>query len=304
MTRRPVLLLRGSCQLEKMGLMLRALPQVNQAYDIHVSASYARRNGDSVDPPPADVIAACKIFLYQVAPFKPPPPFAEELIARVRSIRVPFASGDVFWPSEAQCGHDPRYPELPGGRYPFGDLILGRLLRTDADDESVVDQYLQLDFAELFRLDEAIEKWYRFLEKLEAETVIDVSGFVRRNWRTRRLFWDSLHPANCLIARIAGELTSMLGTPVNEHEIEAAQKVVEDNFIMKPIHPSLIRYFGLTWAHGNDLYSHLDDPPVTSREWYLRYVAYMRELYTILPEVLEEETTSVQFWKRFTINPA
>jgi hypothetical protein len=239
-----------------------------------------------------------------VRPFSSLPPFAEKLVDGRWGIRLPSVSCDAFWPSQVQCEHDPRYPELPLGRYPYGDQILGRLLRAHTDDESVVDQYLQLDFAELFRLDDVIEKWYRLLEKLEAEAAIKVSGFVRQNWRTRRLFWDSVHPTNCLLGRIASELAGMLGTPVSEHELDAAQQVGEDNFIMKPIHPSLIRYFKLTWLDSSDLYPHLDDPPVTSREWYLRYVAYMRELYTIMPEPLQRETASVLFWRRFANDPA
>jgi hypothetical protein len=172
------------------------------------------------------------------------------------------------------------------------------------DDEAVVDEYLGLNFAELFRLDEVIDKWFRLLEKLEAEAAMQISGYIRRNWRTTRLFWDSVHPANCLLVRIAGELAARIGPPVSEEDLRTAEQVEEDDFIMKPIHPSLIRYFGLTWAGCNELYRHLDDPPVTSREWYLRYVAYMRELQTIVPEPLVTDTSSVRLWKQFANEPA
>jgi hypothetical protein len=131
------------------------------------------------------VIAACSVFVYQVRPFQPLPAFAKDLIARGRSIRLPFIPGDVFWPFELQCEHDPRYPELPWGRYPYGDQVLGRLLQSNTDDESVVDQYLELDFGKFFRLDRRIEKWRRNLEKLEAEAAIKLSDFVRQHWRRR-----------------------------------------------------------------------------------------------------------------------
>jgi hypothetical protein len=301
MRSRSVLLLRGSCQVERIALILRTLTPVAHSYDIHVFADY----GEAVPSPPADLIAACSVFVYQVRPFSSLPLFGEELIGRGRSIRLPFVSCDAFWPSELQCEHDPRYPELPWGRYPYGDQILGRLLRAKTDDEEVVDEYLKLDFAKLFRLDQGIEKWFRLLEKLEAEAAIKISGFVRQNWRTKRLFWDSVHPTNDFLARITGELAGMLGIGVSEQEIRtAAQQVEEDNFIMKPVHPSLIRYFGLTWVPGDDVYRHLDDPPATSREWYLRYVAYMRELYAMMREPLKTETASVRFWKQYADVPA
>lgn len=300
MTSRPVLLMHGSCQLERIALILRALPSVSRSHDIHVIPDY--RNGH--DSPGPDVIARCAAFVYQARPFSSLPAFAEELIERVPAIRLPFVSCDAFWPAEAQCEHDPRYPDLPWGRYPYGDRILWRLLRADTDDESVVDQYLQLDFSELFRLDDMIEKWYRLLEKLQAESAIKIAGFVRQNWRTKRLFWDSVHPANNLLGRIAGDLAGMLGAPASEDELGEAQQVGEEDHIMKPVHPSLIRYFKLTWLDGNDLYRHLDDPPATARAWYLRYVAYMRELAAIKPEPLETETASERFWRRFATNPA
>jgi hypothetical protein len=295
MTNRSVLLLHGSCQVEKIGLILRGLPSVTHAYDIHIFPDY----GNRISAPSADLIAACRVFVYQARPFSSLPLFAEKLISQGLGIRMPFVSCDAFWPSEVECKHDPRFPDLPWGRYPYGDRMLARLLRSDMNDESVVDQYLQLDLAQIFRLDDLIDKWYRLLDKLEAEAAIKVSSIVRQNWRTTRLFWDSVHPTNSLLGHIASELAVRLGIPITDHELNTAKQVEEQNFIMKPVHPSLIRYFGLTWLTDNDLYRHLDDPPVTSREWYVRYVAYMRELYAIMPEPIEAETASVRLWRQF-----
>jgi hypothetical protein len=200
MRSRSVLLLRGSCQVERIALILRTLSPVAESYDIHAFADY----GQAVATPPADLMAACSVFVYQVRPFSALPLFGEELIARGRGIRLPFASCDAFWPSELQCEHDPRYPELPWGRYPYGDQILGRLIRANTDDEAVVEQYLQLDFAELYRLDRGIEKWFRLLEKLEAElsaiTVIELEhGLYRAQTaeqaQTRRDYLDTVFAA-------------------------------------------------------------------------------------------------------------
>jgi Polysaccharide biosynthesis enzyme WcbI len=303
MTPRPTLLLYGPCQIVRIGLILRELSSVCEAYEVYVFDDRATASGPA-PLPPENVIRWCERIIYQVRPFGFLPAFAEDLVARGRGIRAPFVSCDAFWPSEVPCNHDPRYPELPNGRYPLGDYILARLLRDNPNDEAVVNEYLEMDFGELFPLENRIQKWFRLLEKLENETSIKISDFISDNWRTKRLFWDSRHAANNLLGQIVRKLLECIGTPAVESELESALQAHEEDFMMKPIHPSLVRSLQLAWISHDDLYKHLDDPPVTSREWYLRYVAHTRKLLEILPEPFQDETTSMRFWRKVTEPPA
>jgi hypothetical protein len=99
-------------------------------------------------------------------------------------------------------------------------------------------------------------------------------------------------------------LLEWIGTPASESDLERALRAHEEDFMMKPIHPSVARTLKLSWVSDDDLYKHLDDPLVTRREWYLRYVAYTRELMKILPEPFAEEPLSVRFWNKFAKAPA
>lgn len=298
MTPRPVLLLFGTCQVERISLILRDLPSVCQAYDIHVSLEYPDPT-DAVPSPPDDVIRSCELLIYQKKPIRPLPAFIAELVARGRGIRVPNLCCDPLWPFEVECKHDPRYPEFPNGRYLYGDQILARLLRGNPDDEAVVNQYLEMDFSELFPLEDMLRQWHWLLEKLDEEAEIKISDFILEHWRTKRLFWNSIRPANRLFGQIVRKFLKLTGTPVAESDLEPALQAHEHDFIMKPIHPSLVRSWNLTWVSDDDLYKHLDDPPATRTEWYLRYVAYMRELFTIQPEPFADKTISMRFWNKF-----
>jgi Polysaccharide biosynthesis enzyme WcbI len=299
MMSRPVLLLYGNCQVETIGLILRDLPSVCRAYDIHVSLNYPDPATGAWPSPPEDVIRSCEFLIYQKKPIRPLPAFGEELVERGRGIRVPILCCDAFWPCEAGCKQDPRYLQLPRGRYPYGDPILASLLRGNPDDEAVVNEYLEMDLSELFPMENIVEKWHRLMEKVEEEAAIEVSGFILENWRTKRLFWNSGHPANHLLGQIVRKLLKLTGTPAGESELEPALQAHEKDFMMKPIHPSLVRSLQLTWVSDDELYKHLDDPLATRREWYLRYVAYMRELLAILPEPFADKTTTVGFWNNF-----
>jgi hypothetical protein len=296
---RPILLLHGSCQVERIGLILQDLPSVCKVYDIHVSLNLPDPTTGVVPSPPDDVIRSCEFLVYQKYPNSPLSAFGGELVARGRGIRVPMLCCNPPWPFEVDCKHDPRSPEFPNGRYLYGDQILARLLRGNPDDEGVVNEYLEMDFSELFPLENMLQQWHWLLEKLDDEVAIKVSDFISENWRTKRLFWNSVRPANHLLGQIVRKLLKLIEMPVAESELELALQAHEQDFVMKPIHPSLVRSWKLKWVSDDDLYKHLDDPLATRREWYLRYVADMRELFAILPEPFADKTISMRFWNKF-----
>jgi len=301
MTPRPVLLLFGTCQVERIGLILQALPSVCRAYDIHVSLEYPDPITNVVPTPPDDVLRSCELLIYQKKPIRPLPPFIMELVAEGRGTRIPNLCGDPLWPFEVECKHDPRHPELPNGRYPYGDQILSSLVRDSSDDAVVVNRYLEMDFPTLFPMGDMLRQWQWLLDKLEEETAIKISDFILEQWRTKRLFWNTVRPANRLLGEIVRKFLKVIGTPVGESDLASALQGPEQDSLMKPIHPSLLRYWKLTWVSDHNLYSHLDDPPVSQREWYLRYVAYVRELFSIMPQPFDPKTMSMRFWNKFAM---
>ena len=278
----------GNCQVEAITRALRQALSERPDVEVRYVASYAAASAEDKLH-----IASSDIILEQVTD-RPPKSLSEVLrSATARRVLVPLLSCNFLYPFSNRP--HPRAKTAVSAAFPNGcyesqlsDTTLVDLMaqHPNSSAEEIADAYLALDFAKLVPLDDLLE-----LNRLKNERAGAIAGLnlwprIEALFRYEPLFWTTLHPARTLMQPLCSFALEAIDIGLSAQQIaSAARSVDEYRCAHLPVHPSLVRHFGITWATPDYGYKFLQEGAFTAREFAIRFVNF--EFDSELPDVVE-----------------
>jgi FkbH-like protein len=202
----------------------------------------------------------------------------EQLRPGATVVNFPMVLAGFLWPyaNEAHVSNVPE-PPFSDGPYPsqLSDSFLNRLIVKGVTPEQALEEYLSIDIARSAHLDRMSEIYFAKQRDRDARTGFDVAPAVESRFRSEALFRTPHHPNAPLFGVVAAQLFERLSVPTDT--IEAALRSLRTTPFPPdelPIHPGVIRHFGLTFADENTRYSYFDEGRFTFAEYVLRYMRY------------------------------
>jgi Flp pilus assembly protein TadD len=189
-------------------------------------------------------------------------------------LMFPALAGLFLWPFGSQA--HPLNPAV-AGPYPaeLGDSYLNRKIKQGADVEATVAEYVELDVDRLRNLDRLLEVALEQQRLRDDLCGFSFAPFVAGNFRSKRLFLSPGHPAL--------ELTRMWSLEILRQFVPDSDVLdrVERNLTSNPfpnfelpIHPAVVRHFGLTFLPADATYRYGHEGRLTFGEFARRYMRY------------------------------
>ncbi len=219
----------------------------------------------------ADVVAVQRSDVRTKAPI-------DNLRADVRYLEFPTVSGAFLWPFGNQ-GHPNNTvisADFPGPYHAqLGDAFLNRLISAEVAVNEAVERYLRLDMnaeVDLSRLFEVHMERQRALDQM---TGFELAGLIETNFRDEQIFRTPGRPNLRIFSALFSQFCAELG--IKQQQVQqAAASLVDSPFPRDemPIHPSVIRHFGLRYVNESTRYQYSDEGSFTFTEYCTRYMRF------------------------------
>ena len=204
-------------------------------------------------------------------------------------VPFPLLLGQFLWPFNIR--DHPRLGEPRPGcgdtsffTYPVTDGQVIRLMTklgvgpdsSDAEIEALLDEYMALDYSTLTNLERQLaisrEKMRRGAEIVGYDLWSGIEGA----FRTIPQFMTVLHPTDAVMRELCQAVLPRCGFPVTDSDItDALDQAYEGDSIFAygaPVHPSVIRYFGMNVKEDSATYRFWCDGTITARALAKRIV--------------------------------
>ena len=203
-----------------------------------------------------------------------------KLSIRGRVIAFPMVSGAFLWPfagghdgliNEAELGHmEGEQPEPQS----HGMVQVHRLLKKDRPADEIIDEYVNLDFASVLNLDRFRELYMDRQRERDEATGFGVATFIDENVKNKLLFYTLGHYSAPMMRYMVGEVFKRLD--VQEDDLNRINNLVRRSDLLAeythPIHPSVARHFGLTYADETTMYLFRSGERFNFRDYVSRIV--------------------------------
>jgi hypothetical protein len=144
--------------------------------------------------------------------------------------------------------------------------------------ESLLDDYLALDYAKLTNLDRLFELSRAKMRQATEMVGYDLWAIVERDFRTLPAFVTPLHPADHIMLALCEEVLPRCGFPIDKKTITTAFHEIYDGDYMfaygAPIHPSVARHFGLNIGGNTPVFRFNCDGFINARDFARRIVMH------------------------------
>jgi Tfp pilus assembly protein PilF len=200
---------------------------------------------------------------------------ADGICPGAKRYEFPTVRGDFLWP----FGRQPHPRNMPkgdfGGAYPaeLGDAFLNQMLAKGVEPEEAVARYLSLDIARQTNLDRLYELNMIQQRQRDAQTDFKIADLIEEYFRDEALFRTTDHPNARIFCALFRQLCEGMGvSPSRIGDALEQIKVTPFNVSELPIHPGVIRHFGLKFANEDTRYRHQGQGRYTFAEYVLRYM--------------------------------
>ena len=190
--------------------------------------------------------------------------------------QVPLISGAFLWPYQGV--EHPLKPEHTYGNPPYMgeycDRFLAKLLIEGVSAEDALARYKAHDVAATANAGRMQELTLERQRHVDQATGYDFAGLIETYLAEEQLFQSAFH-FNTRIARtLAAELADRMGFD-RRCSARIRDMLTYSPFVARwvPVHPSIARYFGLTWVRDDTTYPFLWEGAFTFDEYVLRFMA-------------------------------
>lgn len=179
--------------------------------------------------------------------------------------RMPLVGARFLWPFAGK-GHphnaETVTPWRIGGLYDgavVDDQLLKMMQDRNVDRDSpealvddLIEEYLALDYASLTDLDRFLERDHQMAGRVGGEAGGRIWAVLERDFRSQPLLFNGSRPGARVMQMLGRELAAQIDVPIDPIELEEAWFEMyggdEAPGNMAPIHPSVLRHFGIEWA--------------------------------------------------------
>lgn len=197
-----------------------------------------------------------------------------DLPTRAEVLRVPNLYCDFLWPFAGRAHPKNRGAfALPGGPYPaeHGDRVLDQMMAENMSEDAAIRRYLALDIVTDGELDGRLTDRLAIMARLDAAGGYDLAGFVRDKFRSECLFRTRQRVTMPLLARLVDQLFAKLRVSGWR---ESDLKRVPFPAGAQPVHPGVIKHFGLTWTIPEAEYPVNDEGYFSFEAFCRRYMRF------------------------------
>ncbi len=262
----------GNCQIENLfalyGKFVGPFVPTNRTY----IASYNKLSDKG-----RSALECADVLVQQVSGFRNEK-MTPEVRAGVKIYDVPVVTGGFLWPFSGKP-HPSNSPAVgyPNGPYPApnGDSYLNRLIREGVPVEDAVDAYMRMDIGQEVDLDRAFDMIMSKLRKLGQETGFDVADIIERHFRDEPLFRSPYHPEARITHAMAETLFRQMGAgDAIVERLRRQPNLPSFRGQQLPIHPGVVRHFGLRFVEPDRRYRFMNDGFFTIEQWAGKYMRY------------------------------
>lgn len=202
----------------------------------------------------------------------------EELGGNFEVFGFPMVMAGFMWP-HANEPHIHNVSEAPVSDGPFpaqmGDSYLNRLIRKGVSPEEALELYLALDIGKVAHLNRLMELFLDRQRQRDAAVGFSIAPVIEAEFRTRKLFLTAEHPDAWLFGIMAKQLFDSMNVPghVTDNALGTLNRSPFPPAEL-PLHPGVIKHFGLTFADPSQTYRFADEGQVTFEEYVLQYMRY------------------------------
>ncbi len=193
---------------------------------------------------------------------------------RAELVRIPNLYADFLWPYAGRAHPKNRGAfALPGGPFPaeHGDRFLDQMVADGVEPDAAIARYLKLDIVTEGELDGRLTDRLDILKKLDAAGGYDLAGYVADNFRKVPLFRTRQRITMPLLQRLLTQFFPKLG--VRGWNAENLKRVPFPAGA-QPVHPGVIKHFGLGWAGPAQMYPLNEEGFFTFEAFCRRYMAF------------------------------
>ena len=199
----------------------------------------------------------------------------EDLPAGTPVYTVPLVNGSFLFPYQGM-----RHPLQPEGRYGvpaypdgYNDRYLSKLITRGVSPEAALAQYKAFDVATVARVGRLHELAMESQRELDAVTGYDCAGIIDRHLADEQIFQSAYHFGGRFGRHLTSTLCDRLGFDAAYGERIRAH-LRDAPFVARfvPVHPSVARYFGMSWVTEQTRYPYLWEGGLTFDEYVLRYM--------------------------------
>jgi tetratricopeptide (TPR) repeat protein len=260
----------GNCQMGALCALYRRLVPAGSDHDITYVASYQDATDDA-----RKAIEGATTLVQQVLTFVPR---IGDLATNAKVYLVPHASAAFLWPyggtPHPLNRSEPTIEQSGPYNAELGDNFLNRLIATGLSPARALAEYLGADAPTVRRAERMRELHIESQRQRDAACDMPVAERIEAQLPTTRLFRSINHPEKILSYWIAGEVFARMG----EHPAAIARLLATQPEILPatetPIHPAVVRHFGLTYAPPERRYRYFEEGGFTFTEYVGRYMRY------------------------------
>lgn len=286
MSEKPTLVVYGNCAANFLAGVLRGVPALVERYDISwIRNFWVPPGARTEEPVDMGVLPRCAVFLEQVGNFR------DDLLRRgaplreiplppgCRRVRFPPLFFNTLWPFVAR---DPRSdvaikPWCNEGPYPahLANRLILEIMKETKDPEEIYQRFMATKVADKVNLDRLHSLTMTKIRRLDRESDVTVGDFIDSHFTTTRLFRVQVHPAGPMLRHFCEAVFGCLdlgAEPDGERLADIATGPGIGGYDA-PVHPDIVRHFGLTWAEGLR-YQHFADGWFSYEEFIRRYIRF------------------------------
>ena len=281
------IVLSQTCQGEVLRYLLLFSPEFRERYTCSFVPNYEVVDGVSRVASPEVLtphLKTCDLFIYHAITDYDFGAILKTLPEGCPSLAVPYVTSTIYWPS-----YDFRHPVwlLPYAAtalIPWPCRLLDAMIVAFKDKDRARREYLDLDIPSVMDVAENHDSQLRYIRQAEQGTIFSMSAYIQEHFRDQRLFHLINHPsiplfrhmANCLLLHLGlSPLTLSPTDPFDNHQM--------------PVHPSIRRYYGLTWCDDATRYK-LFEKEVAYDEYVSIYIDSYIERFQFQPPPQAKKT--------------
>lgn len=261
----------GNCQLDTLANLYRRVAGSESSDVVTYLPSYRDANAGQ-----RRIIADADVLVQQVLDFAPR---IGDLETHATVHLVPHVAGAFLWPYTGQP--HPKNAPAPfldeAGPYPaeLGDSFLNRMIVAGVPAEQAVQTYLSTDVATVRRVDRLQEIVLDKQRDRDLACGCSFADLISARFRQERLFRSPNHPEVRLTMMLAGEVFARLGmAPQLIEEMVRSPSGALFPPSETPVHPSIIKHFGLEFIGPDTRYRYFNEGSFTFEEYAYRYMRY------------------------------
>ena len=271
--KKKICILYGNCVGKALVKFLKRKREFLDTYEIiHIRSFIHPTEGAARVP--FDTVKNCSLFLFQRGHLQYPE-FYSRLPSNCRIISFPILRFTSLWPLERR---DPRSKPEPekgyiSGKYPYGDLLVMKLLKRGLAVEQIFEQYISTKLSDVIDIDKIHKRNLIAMKELDAKCDLPLNWYVEKNFTKERLFLTPNHPTTELITMQVNLILNSIG--MNGLSLSVENKIKKKPPLQRihhPVHPQVIRHFNLQWIDINAKYRHYDFGWFGFEEFLKRYI--------------------------------